>query len=157
MSTITFDRFDGGWDVRQLSTSADANRLRELQNAYVTTGRTIRKRPGLKKVGDIQMGTFGLFAGLGKIWTFSTFETEHLNLPALLSHGRLDDPTGKGIKDINGYTRGDQLVHVNVWTPQQLTSEERAMLEKLRDSQNFSPKPGKNDKGFFERMRDFFH
>lgn len=100
MPTITFDRFDGGWDVRQLSTSADANRLRELQNAYVTTGRTIRKRPGLKKVGDIQVGTFGLFAGLGKIWTFSTFETEHLNLPALLSHGRLDDPTGKGIKDI---------------------------------------------------------
>ena len=25
MPTITFDRFDGGWDVRQLSTSADAN------------------------------------------------------------------------------------------------------------------------------------
>ncbi len=27
---------------------------------------------------------------------------------------------GKGIKDLNGYGKGDQLVHINVWTPQQL-------------------------------------
>ena len=38
MPAITFDRFDGGLDVRQLASSADANRLRTLQNAYVTTG-----------------------------------------------------------------------------------------------------------------------
>ena len=100
MPTITYDKFDGGLDVRQLATTADANRLRQLENAFVTTGKTIRKRPGLKKVGDIQAGTFGLFSGLGKIWTFSTFETEHLNLPELLSHGKLDDPTQTGIKRI---------------------------------------------------------
>lgn len=64
---------------------------------------------------------------------------------------------GKGIKDLNGYGRGDQLVHVNVWTPQQLSSEERDTLEKLRDSPNFQPKPGKNEKGFFDKMKDFFH
>ncbi len=64
---------------------------------------------------------------------------------------------GKGIKDLNGYARGDQLVHVNVWTPQQLSSEERSTLETLRDSPNFQPKPGKNEKGFFDKMKDFFH
>ena len=64
---------------------------------------------------------------------------------------------GKGIKDLNGYGRGDQLVHVNVWTPQQLSSEERNTLETLRDSPNFQPKPGKNEKGFFDKMKDFFH
>ena len=64
---------------------------------------------------------------------------------------------GKGIKDLNGYGRGDQLVHVNVWTPQQLSSEERSTLETLRDSPNFQPKPGKNEKGFFDKMKDFFH
>lgn len=64
---------------------------------------------------------------------------------------------GKGIKDLNGYGRGDQLVHVNVWTPQQLSSEERNTLETLRNSPNFQPKPGKNEKGFFDKMKDFFH
>lgn len=63
---------------------------------------------------------------------------------------------GKGIQDINGYSRGDQLIHINVWTPKKLNSEEKALLEKLRHSENFQPRPGKNEKGFFEKMREFF-
>jgi molecular chaperone DnaJ len=63
---------------------------------------------------------------------------------------------GKGIKEVNGYGRGDQLVHINIWTPKQLSSDERTILEKLRTSPNFQPKPNKNDKGFFEKMKDFF-
>ncbi len=63
---------------------------------------------------------------------------------------------GKGIKELNGYGRGDQLVHVNIWTPKSLSNDERVTLEKLRDSPNFKPQPDKNDKGFFERMKDFF-
>jgi len=64
---------------------------------------------------------------------------------------------GKGIKDIQGYGTGDQLIHVNVWIPKHLTPEEKALLENLRDSPNFKPNPGKHDKGFFERMKEFFH
>jgi len=64
---------------------------------------------------------------------------------------------GKGIKELNGYGRGDELVHVNVWTPKTLSSEERSILEKLRNSPNFQPKPNKNEKGFFDKMKDFFH
>ena len=64
---------------------------------------------------------------------------------------------GKGIKELNGYGRGDQLIHVNVWTPKVLSADERTILEKLRNSPNFHPKPNKNDKGFFEKMKDFFH
>ncbi len=63
---------------------------------------------------------------------------------------------GKGIKDINGYGKGDQLIHINVWTPKTLSGEERASLERLRDSENFTPHPGKNDKGFFEKVKDYF-
>ena len=63
---------------------------------------------------------------------------------------------GKGIKDINGYGKGDQLIHVNVWTPKTLTAEEKNILEKLRNSDNFKPRPTKGDKGFFERMKEFF-
>jgi molecular chaperone DnaJ len=64
---------------------------------------------------------------------------------------------GKGVKDINGYGQGDQLIHVNVWTPKQLTPEEKTILENLRDSENFKPNPGKQERGFFERMKEFFH
>lgn len=63
---------------------------------------------------------------------------------------------GKGIQDINGYGRGDQLIHVNIWTPKQLTKEEKAILENLRVSPNFAPNPGKNEKGFFDKMKEFF-
>ena len=63
---------------------------------------------------------------------------------------------GKGIKDLNGYGSGDQLIHVNVWTPKSLTADEKQKLESLRDSANFQPKPDKNEKGFFEKMKEFF-
>ncbi len=63
---------------------------------------------------------------------------------------------GKGLPEVNSYTKGDLLVNINVWTPQTLSSEEKAILEKLRDSDNFIPSPGKKDKGFFERMREYF-
>ncbi|WP_297336012.1 molecular chaperone DnaJ [Algoriphagus sp.] len=63
---------------------------------------------------------------------------------------------GKGIKDINGYTRGDQLIMVNIWTPTNLTKEERIALEGLRDSENFIPDPGKSEKSFFDKMKEFF-
>ena len=63
---------------------------------------------------------------------------------------------GKGIKDINGYGKGDELIHVNVWTPKKLSAEEKAALEGFRESDNFQPKPGKGEKGFFEKIREFF-
>lgn len=63
---------------------------------------------------------------------------------------------GKGIKDLDGYSKGDQLIHVNIWTPKQLTKEEKSMLESMRDSENFAPNPDKGDKSFFEKMKEFF-
>ncbi|GHB45240.1 molecular chaperone DnaJ [Mongoliitalea lutea] len=63
---------------------------------------------------------------------------------------------GKGIKDLNGYSRGDQLIHVNVWTPKQLSKEERSILEGLKNSDNFKPDPGKSEKSFFDKMKEFF-
>jgi len=63
---------------------------------------------------------------------------------------------GKGIKDLNGYGKGDQLIHVNVWTPKKLSAEEKKVLEGLRNSSNFKPNPDKHDKSFFERMKEYF-
>jgi molecular chaperone DnaJ len=63
---------------------------------------------------------------------------------------------GKGLPSVNNYGRGDILVNINVWTPQQLSSEEKKTLESLRNSPNFKPSPGKGDKSFYERMKEFF-
>ena len=70
--------------------------------------------------------------------------------------GKLLRLKGKGIPEINSYHRGDEIIHVNIWTPKALSAEERAILEKLRDSPNFKPQPGKNDKSFFEKMKEYF-
>ncbi|MCL4816223.1 MAG: molecular chaperone DnaJ [Flavobacteriales bacterium] len=63
---------------------------------------------------------------------------------------------GKGVPQLNSYGRGDFLIHVNVWTPQHLSKEEKELLEKLRNSDNFKPHPSKKDKGFFDRMKEYF-
>jgi len=63
---------------------------------------------------------------------------------------------GKGIKDINGYGKGDQLIHVNIWTPKTLSKDEKQKLESMRNSDNFTPNPAKGEKGFFEKMKEFF-
>ncbi|MEI9918730.1 MAG: molecular chaperone DnaJ [Bacteroidota bacterium] len=63
---------------------------------------------------------------------------------------------GKGLKDINGYGTGDQLIYVNVWTPKKLSPEEKTKLESLKDAVNFQPHPDANEKGFFERMKEYF-
>jgi molecular chaperone DnaJ len=71
--------------------------------------------------------------------------------------GRVLRLKGKGLPSINSYGRGDLLVNINVWTPQSLSSEERKMMEQLRQSANFKPNPGKGDKSFYEKMKEFFH
>lgn len=63
---------------------------------------------------------------------------------------------GKGLPEVNSYHRGDLLVDVNIWTPQNLSQEEKALMEKLRNSENFQPQPGKKEKSFFERMKEYF-
>ena len=63
---------------------------------------------------------------------------------------------GKGLPSVEGYGMGDLLVHVSVWTPKSLTSKEKSALNKLGESDNFKPNPGKLDKGFFQRVQDLF-
>jgi len=70
--------------------------------------------------------------------------------------GRVLRLRNKGIPDINGYGKGDLLVNINIWTPTTINKEEKSILESFRNSENFIPNPSKNDKGWFERMRDHF-
>ena len=79
-----------------------------------------------------------------------------IKIDAGTQSGKILRLRGKGIKSIEGYGQGDQLVHVNVWTPKKLSADEKEKLESLRSSPNFQPDPGKSDKSFFERMKEFF-
>ncbi len=70
--------------------------------------------------------------------------------------GKIFRLEGKGLPSVQSYGRGDQLVHVNVWTPKKLNEEERVLLEKLRTMPNMQPAPDKDERGFFERLKDTF-
>ena len=63
---------------------------------------------------------------------------------------------GKGVSSLNGYGKGDLLVHVNVWTPKTLTKEQKDFFEKMANDDNFQPNPEKSDKSFFEKVKDMF-
>jgi molecular chaperone DnaJ len=63
---------------------------------------------------------------------------------------------GKGLPEVNGYGRGDLLVNINVWIPKNLSREEKKLLEKMQESENFIPNPTIQEKSFFNKMKDLF-
>ena len=77
-----------------------------------------------------------------------------IKIPAGTQSGKIFRLKGKGFPAINSYEKGDQLIQVNIWTPQHLSAEEKAMLDKLSHSQNFKPLPDKNDKSFFDKIKE---
>jgi molecular chaperone DnaJ len=79
-----------------------------------------------------------------------------IKIPPGTQGGKIFRLKGKGFPILNSYGRGDQLVHVNVYVPKRLSAEERNVLEKLRESPNFLPDPGHRERGFFEKMKDYF-
>lgn len=80
-----------------------------------------------------------------------------LKIPPGTSCGEVLKLKGKGIADLNSYgKKGDQLVFIQIWTPQELTKEEKEILLSLRNSPNFIPKPNKKEESFFDRIKSFF-
>jgi hypothetical protein len=71
MPAITFQDFSGGLDRRLPVTVQDASRLWILRNAYITTGKRIKKRRGLKAIATTLSGTVGLAAVAGRLKTFA--------------------------------------------------------------------------------------
>jgi molecular chaperone DnaJ len=63
---------------------------------------------------------------------------------------------GKGLPEVNSHYKGDLLININIWTPQTLSSEEKKIMETLKESVNFKPDPTKKHKSFFDRMKEYF-
>ena len=79
-----------------------------------------------------------------------------IKVPPGTQAGKMFRLRDKGLPSVQSYGKGDQLINVNIWTPKNLSSEEKNMLEKMRNMANFQPSPDKGDKTFFDRMKDFF-
>jgi molecular chaperone DnaJ len=80
-----------------------------------------------------------------------------IKIPAGTQSGKIFRLKGKGFPAVNNsYEKGDQLIHVSVWTPQHVSAEEKAALEKMSQSANFKPQPEKGEKGFFDKIREMF-
>ncbi|WP_431472067.1 molecular chaperone DnaJ [Nonlabens sp. SCSIO 43208] len=73
-----------------------------------------------------------------------------------IQSGKILRLRGKGMPSLNGYGTGDLLVHVNVWTPRNLTREQKEFFENMMADSNFEPAPEKSDKSFFEKVKDMF-
>ena len=73
-----------------------------------------------------------------------------------IQSGKILRLKGKGVPSINSYGSGDLLVHINVWTPKQLSKEQRQFFEKSLTDENFIPHPEKSEKSFFEKVKDMF-
>lgn len=63
----------------------------------------------------------------------------------------------KGLPTVNGYGgTGDMYVKFAVWIPKKLEREDKAVIESLRGKESFKPNPSKEDKSFFDKIKDLF-
>lgn len=113
------------------------------------------KRDGLNIIYDLYINFAD--AALGTSVEVPTIDGKaKIKIDAGTQGGKILRLKGKGIPEVNSYHKGDQLIYVNIWTPKAVSSEERDILEKLKDSANFKPQPGKSEKSFFERIKEYF-
>ncbi|ARV05552.1 molecular chaperone DnaJ [Polaribacter sp. SA4-10] len=79
-----------------------------------------------------------------------------IKIDAGTQSGKILRLKGKGLPSIERYGTGDFLIHINVWTPQELNKEQKQFFEQMADNENFKPSPNKYDKSFFEKVKDMF-
>ena len=63
---------------------------------------------------------------------------------------------GKGLPTVNGYGTGDMYVKFIVYIPKKVSREEKEAMEKLAVSENFKANASKEDRSFFDRLRNMF-
>ncbi len=79
-----------------------------------------------------------------------------IKIPPGTQSGKIFRLKGKGFPAVQSYEKGDQLIHVSVWTPQHVTADEKAALEKMEASANFQPSSEKSKTSFFDKVREMF-
>ncbi len=62
---------------------------------------------------------------------------------------------GKGLPSVNGYGIGDLLVNISIYIPESLSKDEKNILERMQDSDNFKPNTSIKEK-IFRKFRSLF-
>lgn len=79
-----------------------------------------------------------------------------INIQPGTQSGKMVRLRGKGLPSVQQHGKGDMLVNISIWTPQELNDDERKTLEKLRSNENFQPREDHHEKGFFQKVKDLF-
>ena len=111
-------------------------------------------RDGLDVVHDLYLSFPD--AALGTEATVPTLKGRaKLQVDAGIQSGRILRMRGRALPEVGGGRRGDQMVHVHVWTPQDLSPALREALEQLRLEPDLRPQPTREAKrSFFSRVKD---
>lgn len=121
---------------------------------------TIKDHPHLKREGNNLHLDLYVSISDAVLGTYKEIETVggsvRIKLESGIQSGKILRLKGKGVPSLSGYGTGDLLVHINVWTPEQLTKEQRQFFEQNASHDNFEPSPKSGDKSFFDRVKDMF-
>ena len=79
-----------------------------------------------------------------------------IKIDAGTQSGKILRLAGKGLPSIDSYGKGDMFVHVNVWTPQKLTPEQKEFFETQMRTGQMQAEPSGKEKSFFDKVRDMF-
>ena len=98
-------------------------------------------------------------AALGDEIEVPTIEgTARVTVPAGIQSGDMLRLKGLGLPELNGHHRGDQMLKVVLWTPDELTPEQEEALRRLREVESPAPKRIRRraHKGFWSRVKEAF-
>ena len=110
MPVITFTDFSFGKDLRKGQSTSDANRLRELKNGFITTGKAIKKRPGTSLVARLETGTKGLISAIGKLHTFYNQAGTVTHANTLFTPNKVEKASTLGTPSFTGTGANDMTV-----------------------------------------------
>jgi len=126
-------------------------------NLYVKV--RIKSHPHFTRQGKqihLQLGVNVAQAMIGDEIEIETLDGPVMfKLPAGTQSGQQFRLRHKGVPDLRGGDRGDQLVTIHVVIPKTLTPEQRDLVEALADSlgSEVTPQPA-NHRGFFDKVKD---
>ena len=146
---------DDGAQIRLTNEGEAGMRGGESGNLYVVL--SVAEHAQFERVEDhilLELPVNVAQAALGAKVTIPTLDGEtEFEVPAGTQSGEDFVLRGKGVPHLRGVGRGDMVVRVTAVIPDDLTDEQRALLQQLAETMG-TPTMPKKGKGFFERLRD---
>ena len=113
------------------------------------------KREGVNLHYDMHISIPEAALGISK--TIDTLKGKvKISIDSGTQSGKILRLRGKGLPNLDGYGSGDLLIHINVFTPQKLSKEQKSFFQKMLGDENFKPVIDKSNKSFFEKVKDMF-